>query len=94
MEECIICFEETDNFMIFTCKHKMCHTCLNQFIKHSTQCPVCEHVIIKPYVVIPRPYGLLDTSARSIKNYNACIQIGCVFFVFSFLIFYIVNFVL
>jgi len=94
MEECIICFEETDNFMIFTCSHKMCHKCLNNFLKYSIQCPVCEHVIVRPYVVIPRAQGIIDTSNRSVQNHKACIQICCVAFIFSFIIFYIVNFVL
>lgn len=94
MEECIICFEETDNFIIFTCKHKMCHKCLNKFIKYSTQCPVCDHVIIKPYVVIPRPHGMLDVSNHSAQNHTACIKVFCGFFIISFFIFYIVNFVL
>ena len=94
MEECIICFEETDNFMIFTCKHKMCHTCLNKFLKYSTQCPICQHVIIQPYIVIPRGQGMLDTSNRARQNHKDCIKICCGGFIICFFIFYIVNFVL
>jgi hypothetical protein len=102
MDECIVCFEETDNFMIFTCKHKMCYNCLKTFLKKSNICPVCEHIIITPfksepllpYVIIPRRNGILDTSHNSLSNHIDCTKICCVFFIFSCLIFYIVNFVL
>ncbi len=50
MEECMICFEETSNFIIFTCTHKMCYNCLKTFLKQSTTCPVCDHLIISPLV--------------------------------------------
>ena len=50
MEECMICFEETNNFIIFTCSHKMCYNCLKTFLKQSTTCPVCDHLIISPLV--------------------------------------------
>jgi len=40
MEECIICFHETDEFAYFPCTHKICETC---FPKMPTQlCPICE----------------------------------------------------
>ena len=45
-EECIICFNETDNFMIFTCKHKTCHKCLDLLLEQSNKCPICEKDII------------------------------------------------
>ena len=46
----MICFEETNNFIIFTCSHKMCYNCLKTFLKQSTTCPVCDHLIISPLV--------------------------------------------
>ena len=40
MEECIICFHETDEFAYFPCTHKVCETCLPNL---PTQlCPVCD----------------------------------------------------
>jgi hypothetical protein len=38
MEECIICFEETTEFMFFPCSHKVCAECY----KRLTQCPLCN----------------------------------------------------
>jgi hypothetical protein len=40
MEECIICFHETDEFAYFPCTHKVCEMCLP---KLPTQlCPICD----------------------------------------------------
>ncbi len=40
MEECIICFHETDKFTYFPCTHKVCSLC---FPKLPNQlCPLCE----------------------------------------------------
>jgi hypothetical protein len=42
LEECIICFEETDNFMFFPCIHKVCPLCFPKLIR----CPICQSNII------------------------------------------------
>lgn len=38
MEECIICFEETENFMFFPCQHKVCRICFPKL----ERCPLCQ----------------------------------------------------
>ena len=48
MEECIICFEETTEFMFYRCAHKVCTKC---YLKIKT-CPMCktplEIVVVQP----------------------------------------------
>lgn len=39
MEECFICFEETDQFIFFECTHKVCTQCFPQL--RSPLCPIC-----------------------------------------------------
>jgi len=38
MEECIICFEEYNNFVIFPCNHKVCVVCYPKL----NRCPLCN----------------------------------------------------
>ena len=38
MEECIICFEEVTNFVIFPCHHKVCVICYPKL----KRCPMCN----------------------------------------------------
>jgi hypothetical protein len=40
MEECIICFEETNPFVFFPCAHKVCQTCYKRMVR----CPICNTV--------------------------------------------------
>lgn len=47
MEECFICFEETDHFVEFECSHKVCTTCFPKL--RSPLCPICSRSI-KPEV--------------------------------------------
>ena len=42
MEECIICFEETEKFMFFSCRHKVCPICFPKL----NRCPLCQEYII------------------------------------------------
>ena len=46
MEECFVCFNETNKFIIFECGHKMCRLCFPKL--RSPLCPVCN-VKIKVY---------------------------------------------
>lgn len=39
-EECIICFEETEEFLFFPCQHKVCSTCFPKL----HQCPLCQPI--------------------------------------------------
>jgi hypothetical protein len=91
-EECIICFNETDNFMIFTCKHKSCHKCLPRLLQYSNKCPICEKDIVQiidmPYVIIPQNQTIYDMNTQ---NNVQCFKIFCIFVVIGFIIFYIIN---
>jgi len=95
MEECIICFEPTDNFFIFTCTHKSCYKCAPLIINKNNTCPICETQIItieKQYIVIPVHQTLIDNNTRT--NHYKCCQIYCSFFIFSCFIFYLINYTL
>ncbi len=97
MEECIICFEPTDNFFIFTCAHKTCYECAQKIIINTNKCPICEYNILqydKPYIIIPIQQGILDTSQNTREVHISCFKIYCIFFVFAFIIFYIINYTL
>jgi len=39
MEECIICFEETREFIFFPCAHKVCSECHKRIVR----CPICNY---------------------------------------------------
>ena len=109
MEECMICFEETSNFIIFTCTHKMCYNCLKTFLKQSTTCPVCDHLIISPLVSNATTQSLTtqqmvqhhvivprNQNLRNIIINNELETIKVCLFICCFfgLITYIINFVL
>jgi len=38
MEECIICFDETTQYVFFPCAHKVCVHCY----KRLDRCPICN----------------------------------------------------
>jgi hypothetical protein len=38
MEECIICFDETNEFIFYSCTHKVCAKCYPKI----TNCPMCN----------------------------------------------------
>jgi len=38
MEECIICFEETNDFIFYICAHKVCSKCYPRI----KTCPICN----------------------------------------------------
>ena len=40
MEECIICFDETDQFEFLPCAHKLCIPCKGRL--QQKRCPVCN----------------------------------------------------
>lgn len=52
IEECLVCFDETHQFQIFLCGHKVCVNCYPRL--RSTKCPVCNQTI----EVAEPPYSL------------------------------------
>jgi hypothetical protein len=53
MEECIICFDETDKFIIFICNHKTCHKCYPLLMEQRPNCPLCNKLLLPAPRVIP-----------------------------------------
>lgn len=49
MEECIICYEEINHFIFFSCGHKTCPTCFPKL----HQCPFCQTDIEIQIPVLP-----------------------------------------
>ena len=56
MEECMICFEETNEFMFYPCTHKVCKPCFDKLNK----CPLCNetHIYIEPSESETRPVSM------------------------------------
>jgi len=76
MEECIICFEEKDNFRFYSCTHKVCDTC---YLKIN-QCPLCQATKLIDVIVL-QPVNRPDNT-RTI--YTTYILIKCVFVFLTF----------
>lgn len=71
MEECIICFEETTQFVFFPCAHKVCSECH----KRLQKCPLCNYTVdLEIQLVQP----------RQTQKYT-CSRI-CGIFLFSFIV--------
>jgi hypothetical protein len=55
MEECIICFDETSEFIFYSCTHKVCANCYPKI----TNCPMCntprEIVVVQPVNITTVP---------------------------------------
>lgn len=79
MEECIICFEETTDFIHFSCTHKVCATCYPKV--KVLACPVCETPIqieldpiqdisCMPYIQACFCVVMITVSLYSILNYG------------------------
>ena len=55
MDECIICFEETTDFVIFPCDHKVCVVCYPKL----KRCPLCNselYVEVESYTIVAYVY--------------------------------------
>ena len=51
MEECIICFDETDQFIVFVCNHKTCRKCYLLIMEQRPNCPLCNRSLL-PHTTI------------------------------------------
>lgn len=73
LEECFVCFYETEQFVIFECSHKVCPRCFPKL--RSPDCPVCS----RPIVVISSPVPLtLDTRTNVTTPRCGVIIIICI----------------
>jgi hypothetical protein len=51
MEECIICFDETTQFIFLPCAHKICVQCKEQL--EQKRCPICNTPFEPERIPIP-----------------------------------------
>lgn len=89
MEECIICFEETDHFITFECcNHKTCAVCYPLIINNTGKCPICQREIIQ--ITNAR---LIQThlNIQRVIHYFYC-KMCCITFMFTILMFYIIKY--
>jgi len=47
MEECFICMEDQDKFVVFPCNHKVCVLCFSKL--KDKNCPICDIPYKDPY---------------------------------------------
>jgi hypothetical protein len=74
MEECLICFEETTDFVFFPCAHKVCSGCHKRIVR----CPICNYV--DPEIQIVQRVQIVQPQK------SACSRI-CAFFVLTFVLY-------
>jgi hypothetical protein len=77
-EECMICFEEKSDFVIFSCKHKVCVIC---YPKIPRRCPLCN--IDLPNVTIP--INLPNLIQRPVNLQIPCFIMMILFSIASFI---------
>jgi len=81
MEECIICFEETTEFMFYNCVHKVCTHCYPK-IKN---CPMCNTPkTLQIEVQIVQPINQITTVRQINSTYNFIRCFGSILIVGAF----------
>ena len=53
LEECIICFDNTDKFIVFVCKHKTCEKCYPLIMEQRPNCPLCNQSLLPHTSMLP-----------------------------------------
>jgi hypothetical protein len=84
MEECIICFDETETFIVFICNHKTCKNCYPKIMQTRPNCPLCNReLVINPQIITP---FTLESSITRDSPFRRDIQIDsgpvCSIFIF------------
>jgi hypothetical protein len=82
MEECIVCFDETDEFIFYTCTHKLCINCYRRL----NNCPLCQ--ANKPLEIV------IHTSSNTVTSiFTTYIIIKCIgiFFLIATVFIYLYN---
>lgn len=46
--ECMVCLEETTEFVEFSCKHEVCVLCFPKILFANPECPLCRARLYKP----------------------------------------------
>jgi hypothetical protein len=85
MEECIICFDATTEFIFYSCAHKVCANCYPKLKK----CPLCK-TPIEIIVIQPTNQAIASEigTYRMIMFISICLLFGAVilYFVSIFII--------
>jgi len=80
MEECIICFEETTEFIFYRCAHKVCSNC---YPKIKT-CPICNTRELE--IVIHR--ARVDPIPEIMTTYNLIRCVGSFLLIGAFTLYF------
>ena len=74
MEECIICFEETTDFIFYICAHKVCDKCYPRI----KTCPICNTPRERELeIVIHRAEVVYDRSTYTVMAWiGSCLLFG------------------
>jgi len=81
MEECIICFEERNEFMFYQCTHKVCKQCFPKI----QSCPICQtpnDLIIEVYMPVE------NTTRYRFNTYNLVRCVGSCLLIFGLSIYF------
>lgn len=81
MEECVICFDETDQFIVFVCKHKTCRKCYPLIMEQRPNCPLCNRSLL-PHTTIqirsPEPQATIHYFSQNKCNLCFYLIVICV----------------
>jgi len=83
MEECIICFDETTEFIFYRCAHKVCEKC---FPKIKT-CPICN-TPREIQIVVHRPHERVEIVPEIMTTYNLILCIGSFLVIGAFTLYF------
>lgn len=86
MEECIICFDKTDKFIVFICNHKTCEKCYPLIMEQRPNCPLCNQSLL-PHTTIQIRVIEPQTTYLAQHKCNLCFY----FILIVILIFFIEN---
>jgi hypothetical protein len=87
LEECIICFDTTDQFIVFACKHKTCEKCYPLIMEQRPNCPLCNQSLL-PHTAIQ--IRVIEPETTCYFTQNKC-NLCFYFIVIVILIFFIEN---
>ena len=88
MEECIICFEETEeqDFVIFPCRHKTCIKCYPLILNERPYCPLCNASLIIEHTSLIIEHTSLNIEHASLNIEHTSLEHQSIFICFLLLI--------
>lgn len=72
MEECIICFEEKDQFIFLPCAHKICAQCKD--LLEQKRCPICNTPFINDTPTHNQSVQQIQTIHPTIMAYKNALE--------------------